>query len=70
MASSEGSMDFCVKSVTSHDARRAVGHCGEFYGVKVAIEVGEDCKGSLKPLPLTVGSKMIRLQAHRSLNHL
>ena len=51
MASGEGSMDFCTKSVTSRDARRAVSCCGEFYGVDVAIEVGEDCEGSLKPLP-------------------
>ena len=51
MASGEGGTDFCMKSATSRNARRVVGHCGEFYGVEVAIEVGEDCKGSLKPIP-------------------
>ena len=65
MASGEGGADFCAKGATSRDARSMVGRCGKFYGVKVAIEVGEDCEGSLKPLPLAVGSKMIRLQVHR-----
>ena len=40
-----------MKSATGRYVRNTVSHCGNFYGVEVAIEVDEDCKGSLKPLP-------------------
>ena len=43
--------NLCAKSATGRYARRTVSRCGEFYGVGVAIEVGEDCEGTLKPLP-------------------